>query len=65
MTKKKTKMEWTAEKNRLQMAGREADAIVERLGLKAPIDPLAIVRSEKPFLRAGGADFGNRYDGML
>ena len=58
-------MEWTAEKNRLQMAGREADAIVERLGLKAPIDPLAIVRSEKPFLRAGGADFGNRYDGML
>jgi hypothetical protein len=65
MTKKKMKMEWMAEKNRLLTAGREADAIVERLGLRAPIDPLAIVRSEKPFLRAGGADFGDRYDGML
>jgi IrrE N-terminal-like domain len=52
-------------KNRVQTDGKGADAIVERLGLKAPIDPLAIVRSEKPFLRAGGADFGDRYDGML
>ncbi len=62
---KKTKMEWMAEKNRLLRASNEADAVVERLGLTAPIDPLAIVRSEKPFLRAGGADFGDRYDGML
>ena len=54
-----------AEKNRLLTAGREADAVVERLGLTAPVDPLAIVQSEKPFLRAGGAEFGNRYDGML
>lgn len=54
-----------AEKNRLLTAGRKAHAIVERLGLKAPIDPLAIVRSEKPFLRAGGADFGDRYDRIL
>lgn len=58
-------MEWRAERNRLKLASREADAIIERLGLKAPVDPLAIVRSEAPFLRAGGADFGNRYDGML
>jgi hypothetical protein len=58
-------MEWMAEKNRLLTAGKEADAIVERLNLLAPIDPFAIVRSEKPFLRAGGADFGDRYDGML
>lgn len=58
-------MDWLAEKNRLLKAGREADAVVERLGLAAPIDPLAIVRSEKPFLRAGGADLGDRYDGML
>jgi IrrE N-terminal-like domain len=58
-------MEWMAESNRLLTAGREADAVVERLGLSAPVDPLAIVRSEKPFLRAGGSDFGNRYDGML
>ncbi len=58
-------MEWKAEKSRLAAAGREADAIVSRLRLVAPIDPLAIVRSEKPFLRAGGGDFGDRYDGML
>lgn len=58
-------MEWTAEKNRLLMAGREADAVVEQLGLTAPIDPLAIVRSEKPLLRAGGRDFGDRFDGKL
>ena len=58
-------MEWTAEKNRLLMAGREADAVVDQLGLTAPIDPLAIVRSEKPLLRAGGRDFGNRFDGKL
>ena len=61
----KTKMDWKAEKNRLAAAGREADAVVERLRLTAPIDPLAIVQSEKPFLRAGGGDFGDRYDGML
>ena len=54
-----------AEQNRLQLAGNEADAIVERLGLQAPIDPLTIVRSERPFLRAGGRDLGNRYDGRL
>jgi hypothetical protein len=58
-------MEWMAEKNCLLMASREADAVVERLGLIAPIDPLAIVQSETPFLRAGGGDFGNRFDGML
>ncbi len=58
-------MEWMTEKNRLRTAGKEADAIVERLNLSAPIDPLTIIRSEKPFLRAGGADFGDRYDGML
>lgn len=61
----KTKMEWMAEKNRLLMAGREADVVVDQLGLTAPIDPLAIVRSEKPLLRAGGRDFGNRFDGKL
>lgn len=54
-----------AEQNRLQLAGKEADAIVERLGLCPPIDPLAIARSERPLLRAGGRDLGNRYDGRL
>ncbi len=58
-------MDWKAEKNRLAAAGREADAVVERLRLTSPIDPLEIVGSERPFLRAGGGDFGDRYDGML
>lgn len=57
-------MEWTAEKNRLLIAGR-ADAVVDKLGLTAPIDPLAIIRSEMPLLRAGGRDFGKRFDGKL
>jgi hypothetical protein len=65
MTKPKTRTEWVADQSRLLKAGKEADAVVERLGLNAPVDPLAIVHSEKPFLRAGGGDFGNRYDGML
>lgn len=61
----KAKMEWMAEQQRLQLAGNEADAIVERLRLTSPIDPLAIVQSETPLLRTGGRDFGNRYDGKL
>lgn len=63
--KPKTKMDWATERNRLSAAGREADSVVEHLGLTAPIDPFTIIRSENPLLRAGGGDFGNRYDGML
>ena len=51
--------------HRLRLAADEADAIVERLRLSAPIDPLKIVRSENPFIRAGGKNLGNLYDGKL
>lgn len=51
--------------HRLHLAASDADAIVERLGLPAPVDPLEIVRSEKPFIRAGGKDLGDLYDGKL
>ena len=51
--------------NRLLRAASEADAIVERLQLSAPVDPLEIVRSERPFIRAGGKDLGDLYDGKL
>lgn len=39
--------------------------MVARLGLTAPIDPLKVVASERPFLVAGGRDFGSRFDGKL
>ena len=55
------KMEWMEGQHRLHRAASEADAIVERLRLTAPIDPLEIVRSEKPFIRAGGSNLGDLY----
>lgn len=54
-----------AEQRRQEIAGEQADAIIRRLGLTAPVDPLAVVSTEGPFLRAGGRNFGNRYDGKL
>ena len=42
-----------------------ADSIVAQLGLKAPIDPFAIVASEAPLLLVEGGDFRNAYDGKL
>jgi len=62
---KRTKTEWKAEQTRLDRAVAEAEQIVLALGLKGPINPLEVVKSEAPFLKAGGADFGNRYDGQL
>lgn len=61
----KTKFEWMEAQHRLRLAASEADAIVERLRLPRPIDPIEIVRSERPFIRAGGKDLGNLYDGKL
>lgn len=43
----------------------EAEQIVRGLGLTQPINPLDIVKEESPFLKADGADLGNRYDGQL
>lgn len=60
-----TKMEWKARQRRLEMIGEEADALIARLGLTPPIDPLEVARSERRLLRTGGADLGNRYDGKL
>jgi len=64
MTPKK-KFEWMEAQHRLQLAANNADAIVERLRLSAPVDPMKIVQSERPFIRAGGKDLGNLYDGKL
>jgi hypothetical protein len=65
MNQPKTKLDWQIEQHRLELAGEQADALVARLMLTAPIDPFKVIRSETPFLRAGGHNFGNRYDGKL
>lgn len=53
------------EHHRQNMAGEQAGALVVRLGLTAPIDPLRVAESEREFLRFGGRNFGNRFDGKL
>lgn len=53
------------EKSRLDAAVHEAEQIVQVLGLKEPVNPLAVVESEAPFLKAAGDDIRNRYDGQL
>lgn len=56
---------WKAEQWAQQKAGQQADAIVRRLRMHYPVDPLAIAKEENPRLRAGGRDFGDRFDGKL
>lgn len=53
------------ERVRLDKAVREAELIVQTLGLTHPVDPLAVVNAEHPSLKAAGGDFKNRYDGQL
>lgn len=60
-----TKMDWLEEQQHQEAAGRQADAIIARLGMTAPVDPLKIARTEYPLLRAGGSNLGSRYDGKL
>lgn len=65
MSQKKMAMEWAAEQHAQEQAGKLADAIVLRLGLSAPVDPLRIAKDERPVLRVGGRNFRNRFDGKL
>jgi hypothetical protein len=58
-------MEWMKEQHLQEMASKQADEIAARLKVGGAVDPLAIARTEEPFLRVGGRDFGNRYDGKL
>ncbi len=62
---KKTKLDWQADEECQAQAGLQADELVKRLKLTAPIDPLAIAKTEYDFLRTGGDDLGERYDGKL
>lgn len=60
-----SRLERLAEQRRIELVSNQADEVVERLNLSAPTDPLEIVASERPFLRAGGSNLGNSYDGKL
>lgn len=60
-----TKMQQQADQRRLEICSEQADGVIEQLKLCAPIDPFAIVSSESRFLRAGGRNLGNKYDGKL
>lgn len=63
---KKTRLDWAETQNRQQKAAERAAEVLEALKIAtAPIDPLAIVDSEQPFLCAMGGDFRNRFDGQL
>ena len=63
--KKKTAMDWRAEQFAQEKAGKQADALIERMKLSYPIDPLRVAKDEHPLLRAGGRNFGDRFDGKL
>jgi hypothetical protein len=60
-----SRLERLAEQRRIELVNSQADSVIERLGLAHPIDPLAIVESESPFIRAAGTNLGSRYDGKL
>lgn len=62
---KKTPMDWRFEHFAQEKAGKQADAIVARMKLSHPIDPLQVAKDEYPRLRAGGRNFGDRFDGKL
>jgi hypothetical protein len=62
----KDKIDRTEERHRLELAAKRAAEVVEVLGIRsAPVDPLKVVESEYPLLRAEGADFRDRFDGQL
>lgn len=65
MTNETAESAWRTEHWAQQKAGEQADALVLRLGLKYPIDPLAVAAGEYPLLRCGGRHFENRFDGKL
>ena len=64
-TPKRTKLDWETDEHCQALAGQQADALIARLNLVAPIDPLEVAKSEHPLLVTGGRDLADRYDGKL
>ncbi len=63
---KRTRLEWAEMQNRQEKAIERATEVLAVLPIvSAPIDPLNLVESEKPLLRAMGADFRDHFDGQL
>jgi Zn-dependent peptidase ImmA (M78 family) len=59
------KPEWEELADRQACAAFQADTIIAKLGLHAPVDPLAIVKAETPLILVEGGNFRNAYDGKL
>lgn len=64
-SQKKTPIDWKAAQYAQEKAGKQADALVARMKLSLPIDPLKVAKDEHPRLRVGSRNFGNRFDGKL
>ena len=65
MKPKITSLEWKARDQRLQKAVAVADETVSSSATPVPVDPMALVLSEEPLLRAKGRDFRDAFDGRL
>lgn len=63
---KLTKMDWTELRTRKERAAERAAEVLRTLKLReAPVDPLAIAKSEAPLLKVRSGNFKNRFDGQL
>lgn len=61
-----TKMDWTELRNRKERAAARAAEVLKELKCRdAPIDPLAVAKSESPLLKVRGGNFRNQFDGQL
>jgi Zn-dependent peptidase ImmA (M78 family) len=57
---------WSPERDRLDAAAELAETIVKSLEIgMPPVDPFAIIKSERRFVLAFGEDFGDAFDGRL
>jgi len=58
--------EWCPERDRLDAAAELAETIIKSFEIvKPPVDPFAVIESERRFLLAFGDDFGEAFDGRL
>ena len=66
MKSKKSNLDLTIEKNRLDKAAGYAEEYLRKIYMmKAPVDPLAVAAVNKPRLIVIGDDFRNRFDGQI
>src|SRR5581483_80345 len=57
---------WSPERDRLNAATELAETITNSLEIaRPPVDPFAVIKSERRLLLAFGEDFGDAFDGRL